>query len=62
VVTLNISNQATYSSQLLMEFIFLTLFADFYAAANESLALNGAPSVTIFQLVHSLDTLLARSS
>jgi hypothetical protein len=26
-------------------FIFLTL-ADFYAAANESLALNGAPSVT----------------
>jgi hypothetical protein len=48
VVTLNISNQATYSSQLLMEFIFFNSLADFYAAANESLALNGAPSVTIF--------------
>jgi hypothetical protein len=37
VVTLNISNQATYSSQLLMEFIFLTLL-QISAAANESLA------------------------
>jgi outer membrane receptor protein involved in Fe transport len=47
--------------QLLMGLYFNSL-ADFYAAANESLALNGAPSVTNLQLVHSLDTLLCQGA
>jgi hypothetical protein len=58
VVTLNISNQATYSSQLLMEFIFLTLCR--FLLQQMSLLPKRAPSVTNLQLVHSLDTLLCQ--